>query len=490
MTGNDVNHPSPEEVGGLVKTSAKWVLIFLVIRQLSTIVATALLSRMVSPAETGLFSMAAIVASFVVLFDTGLVWATVQASSMSEKKISSLVAMNMVVGVGVYIICAASGPVIAGFFDEPKLIHVMLVLGLAPAFNSLATQFSALLKRQLRNKEVGSVEFSSIVISSVLAVLVAWLGGGVWALVSQLVFLNFFRCIFFYRKYEGRIHLSLNREGLSVFVQGGKLALSNYVCFFQLYMGQILVGKFFGAEVLGYYGKALALRALPLNYMAMIATDIVVASIAAMSVTGSERNAFYLKSVAMVGFFGCGLMGLLYPLAYEVVDILYGDQWTQVAKILQIMVFAGLIMPFVSAATWMFLGRGMAKGQLHINIVNTLISLVAYIFIWKISRDVFDFVLYESVLMAALAVTTMYWASRCCDFDFSGLIYVALVCIAAAITAALIVGWLPQSATVKADISLYHVLGVISVYGLIYSLVCVTLLRDLRDFIFERLKLK
>ena len=92
----------------------------------------------------------------------------------------------------------------------------------------------------------------------------ALLRTGYWAIIAQLVVMQVFRFIllFVFSEYKpGAPRLSRSMMPLLKF--GGYLALSNYICYFQLYLGSILVGRVFGSVVLGNYMKAFGMKTMP-----------------------------------------------------------------------------------------------------------------------------------------------------------------------------------------------------------------------------------
>ena len=87
--------------------------------------ATVVLARMLSPADYGIFGMAAVVTGFLGLFhDLGLSVATVQREEIGHREVTALFWVNLAVGVGIAVLALALAPAVAWFFGEPRLAPV------------------------------------------------------------------------------------------------------------------------------------------------------------------------------------------------------------------------------------------------------------------------------------------------------------------------------------------------------------------------------
>src|SRR5438034_5018227 len=88
-------------------------------------VATIVLARLLTPEDYGLIGMVAILINFVGMFQyLGLSTATVKWTELSHKQVSTLFWVNMFLSVTIMLITIASGPLLAWFYKEPRLIGI------------------------------------------------------------------------------------------------------------------------------------------------------------------------------------------------------------------------------------------------------------------------------------------------------------------------------------------------------------------------------
>ena len=93
-----------------------------------SIIATAILARLLSPKDYGLIGMVAVATNFIVMFkDMGLELATVQKAEISSRQISTLFWVNLTLSVGTMIVLMALAPAVSWFYGDSRLTMITLV---------------------------------------------------------------------------------------------------------------------------------------------------------------------------------------------------------------------------------------------------------------------------------------------------------------------------------------------------------------------------
>lgn len=470
----DFRHPEPSQVGVLARSSVKWTVVFLLARQVATLGTTMVLSRYVSPHETGLFAMVSTLVAFVTLFDTGLIWATVQPKNLTKTQVDSLVIFGFSLGFFVYVLCVLFSPFLAAFYSEPMLVSIISVLAVAPAVNSWCTQYSALLRRKLQQKINNGIETVAIFASCIVALVLIYFKLGVWALIWQSVSIYIVRFIllFIFSNYKIDWPLKFSCESFDIIKMGMRFALSNYICFFQLYLGGILVGKLFGSEQLGFYTKAVGLKLLPMMYIIVIANDVMVSSIASFAGEKKRLCEFYQIGTSLICLFGCGAIGFMWLAADELTNILYGSQWNNTIPMLKWMVVGGVMLPLTSSATWLFLGLGRSHEQMRLNMCLTLLVLVLYFFIATYATTINQFIIAESVFFIFSALLNLYIANRIAYIPFYETLKTGGVCALAAIFTSVFLEQMWLFFSVTNNNVFFSVLYKMSIFGLCYAILC------------------
>nr|MBW4043298.1 oligosaccharide flippase family protein [Acidobacteriota bacterium] len=145
-----------------VRRSALTALVFqwgTYVLQLASLV---VLARLLLPADYGLITMAAaVIGVAAVIGDFGLSLAAIQAPHLSQQQKANLFWLNTGIGALVGLLVAASSPLIAGFYGEPRLVPVTVSLGSVFVLNGAAVQFKVELNRRSRFRALGIIDLGS-----------------------------------------------------------------------------------------------------------------------------------------------------------------------------------------------------------------------------------------------------------------------------------------------------------------------------------------
>ena len=343
-----------------------------------------------------------------------MTWATVQAPEFNQDKYDALFFIEVLIGVILFVVASAIGPLLAKFYRVQNLSLLCVFIGTVAFFNSVTTQPAALLRRQLRQKKLNMIETVVLIVSNGLGVGLALMGYGVWAILWQTFCMYALRAvlIFFMSGYIPKWPSNL----LSVVPElwkGAGFAVSNYICYIQLYLGGILAGRYFGSVALGNYQRAYTVKSLPTQYASMIATDVMVSSLAAMKSVPDKMAEFYRKALVASAIIGCPAGAFLFSAAREAIFILYGPQWNEAVSLLRSYSIAALVLPISTSTIWLFLAAGKAKEQLKMNLILSSLSLAALIPVAIFVKNIGVLVLVETILFVVpYLALNLVWSHR------------------------------------------------------------------------------
>src|SRR5688572_16246315 len=147
---------------------------------------TAVLTRLLTPADFGIVAMVVTISGFFnIMAEAGVSTAVVQKRDLDERALSSLFWMGLGVASLASVVLAASSPLVALVFAEPKLTPVVALLSLGFVFLALGRIPNGLLERGFRFRELALIELTSAITSGVVGVVLALAGAGYYALVCQ-----------------------------------------------------------------------------------------------------------------------------------------------------------------------------------------------------------------------------------------------------------------------------------------------------------------
>jgi len=336
--------------------------------------ATLILARILSPEDFGLVAMVMALTGLVDLVkDLGLGMATVQRKDITHREISSLFWINMSVGGLLALAFLAISPAISWFYEDSRLITITPPLAATLLWGGMAVQHEALLTRQLKQGHLAVIRLSTTLLSSAGGIVLALVGFGYWSLVVREVTRSFIYLLgvwwacrwmpaFLLRPKEVRGFLSFGRD----------LTLGNFVNSITRIDG-ILVGKFFGSEVLGLYRQAQNLISTPVEQLNGPVFNVAQPGISSLQSEPDRYRRYYQRVVGFVALvtMPLGVFAVAYP--EDLTLVVLGEQWLPVAPFIAVFAVAAALRPTMATTSLVLFSLGRAKVMFYLTLVHSLV---------------------------------------------------------------------------------------------------------------------
>jgi O-antigen/teichoic acid export membrane protein len=348
-------------------------------RLLVTVVLTAVLARLLTPADFGLVAMVtSITVLLVQIADLGLTASTVQRAEIDHAKISTLFWINLAFSGGLTLLVAASAPVIAWFFGEPRLVAITLAVAPIALITGAAVQHRALLMRQMR---FGPLALLNVLVPTLAlggGVVAAMLGAGYWAQVLVVVVTPLLMSAGLWIACPWRPGGAVRGSGVrSMVAFGGNLTGVRSLGLLVRNVARILVGKLIGAEALGIYGKAFYLFHAPTQQLGQTLSGVAVATLSRLQDEPERYRRFHGRGVELLSAVAVPLAVFGYLVPDRVVLGVLGSQWDPAVPVFRALAPAVLMTSLLWAASWAYESLGHTARQLRWSIVETAITIAA-----------------------------------------------------------------------------------------------------------------
>ena len=323
--------------------------------------------------------MVAVFTGFVAMFkDLGLSLATVQRAEISYDQISTLFWVNVTISAAITLLMILLAPLIGWFYGEPRLILITMVTAVGFVFGGLAVQHEALLKRQMRFYALSVIAFTSMMIGYIVGIFFAWRGARYWSLVfSQLALLasNNLGVWLVCRWRPGRPKRNSGVRSMLSF--GGNVtgyALINYI---SKNCDNLIVGRAFGAQLLGLYSKSTQLLSLPTDQINEPLATVTIPALSRLADSPERYRQAYLRIMEKVILVTMPAVMLMLATADWLVLIILGPQWGYTARIFIFMGVAGLFQPVAATGGWLLVSQGRVRDMLRWSMINAPISVLS-----------------------------------------------------------------------------------------------------------------
>jgi O-antigen/teichoic acid export membrane protein len=302
--------------------------------------------------------------------DFGLSSAAVQRATVTEEQISTLFWINIALGTLLGLVAIAMAPAIAAFYNEPQLFWVTTVMAAAFLFNSAGVQHSALLQRQMRFAVLALISVASLIVGTAIGIGGARAGYGYWALVAMTVTQPLIATTGFWMATGWIPGLPRRRAGVrSMLHFGGTLSLNGLVAYVAYNAEKIMIGRFWGVDAIGIYGRAYQLVTIPTDNMNSAIGDVAFSALSRLQHDPIRLKNYFLKGFSLV-------LGLTLPttiacafFADDVVFFLLGPKWEDAAAIVRLLAPTMAVLAIINPLGWLIYSIGLVGRGLKIALV-------------------------------------------------------------------------------------------------------------------------
>ena len=429
---------------------------------------TMILARFLDPADFGLLELLAI---FTILseavIDSGFSQAIIRDKTATDKDLSSVFFLNILIGLVLYAALFACAPLIAGFYNEPKLIDVSRFAFLVLIFNSGTIVQNANYSRNLDFKRPAIASVLAICISGTLSVYMAFNDYGVWALATNMVAYAGLKMLFFWVFSRWKPILAFSRQSLrKYFAFGGFLLIQGLVDKFVSNLESLLIGKVYTKAQLGYFSQARKLD----SYIAQTTTSVIqrvtYPLLAKINNGTQELKSGYRRILKITMFAMVPLMLFSVASADSMIFTFFGPKWAKTVPYFQIWCLCGLLVSFYSIFINLIMVKGKSKNLLMISLVRQAARVLVIVLLLNIGIMQMLYGILAVTLLSAMVYSV--YSMHLIGYRIRELAADMLPIVATALVAGTVTFFLPKVLNLETSIPLFF--GQMAVMATIYLL--------------------
>lgn len=315
-----------------------------------SIIVTLILARFLVPEDFGLMAMMAVfVAIATALMDSGIKQAVIRKQNANQDDFNTAFYANLALGGIAYLTLFATAPMIADFYQEPRLVTLIRVAGVVVLIDSFRVIQTAILSRELNFKAQLQAIVPGTFISGISAVAIAYAGGGVWALVAQMIISATIVTLLLWFLVRWRPTLSFDKTSLKeMYSFGYKLFLSGLLetTFKNIYV--IVIAKIFSSAIAGLYFFAERIKDLVVNQLVIAIQTVTYPALSSVQDDDVKLKAGYRKVLQATTFFIFPAVLMLAALAEPLFQVIFPERWLAAVPYLQLMCIAAVLYPLHS----------------------------------------------------------------------------------------------------------------------------------------------
>jgi len=281
-----------------------WLTVVKVFGQAISWAITLYVIRILSPDDYGLMAMAGVYLSFMIIFnEVGLGAAIIQKKDLSQEDLSNIYWAVLFINGALYLLSFLAAPLVAAFYNEPRVTDVIRVASITFILNSLGLVSYNMLTREMIFNRRSQAEMIGNTAGALSTLWLALHGFGVWSLVWGNIIVELVKNVFFVLFYPWRLKFAFSLSKIKDMTHfGSKVALARFFWYFASSMDLLIAGKILGKTQLGYYSIAVQFASVPLFKVVSTITQVAFPAFSEIQDDHALLRRYFLKIVKFIAF--------------------------------------------------------------------------------------------------------------------------------------------------------------------------------------------
>lgn len=363
--------------GVLWSTAQKWV------ARVGGLATIAIVARHLSPEDFGLMAIALMVMPLIYLIaDFGFSTYIVQLDDAPRPILDTAFWYSLSAGLLLAGGLAAAGPAIGAIVGIDGISAVLIGVSPAALLAALSGVPTAILRRRMAFRQLALQAFVGSLIGQILAVIVAMLGGGVWALVAQIGVSQLGITLFAWRSARWRPGFSFSGSDFATMTRfGSNIVGVEIFAIARSWAETAIITVSLGVASLGVYNIAQRLIQTAQDLSTAAIAPVATVVFAQVRDEKLRLRSGYVRALSLTYAVIIPTMTVIAVSARDIVPLLFGEQWSGSVLPSQALAIAAILIAGAALDHGVHYGMGRPGRWLAyavgIDILTVLATLVA-----------------------------------------------------------------------------------------------------------------
>lgn len=453
-------------MGLAVKTalSVGWNFIEQLLRRGLSIIVTLVLARYLTPHDYGLMGITLALVTIGNNFtDSGLKNAFIRLPEAGPRESNTLFFANLALAGLIYLIIIASSSLVSKFYNEPRLIELIIVTGFTIIINGFQIVQSGILSRAIDFKKQMQSTFPAAIISGMLAIAFAFMGYGIWALVIQTISFSLISTFLFWSNTKWTPRWIFDFKTFkSMYKFGYKLVIASLIESLVANIYIFAIGKFYGASAIGLYVFAGKLKDLLINQFVVSIQNVTYPALASFQSDFVKLKAGFRVVIQVSTFLLFPAILFLSATSELIFELFLTNQWKDAAIYLQLICLASLLYPIHSVNINIL--KILGRSDLVLKLQATKKIFVLLVLMVSIHFGVIGIILGDIISSVVTLAMNIHYSNKVLQYSakeqFSDFFINLVLASALALTVWAAINYFPLHSTYSLPIAATFFLGV------------------------------
>ena len=322
---------------------------------------TLLVARLLTPDDFGLVAIGVVTMQILEnVSDLSIGQTVIKFRDASSRMLQTLFTFSILKGAAVFVLMAAAAPFVASFYDDPRLVEVYIVLGVAAFIRSARNPKFFEFERELDfSKEIFAALMAKT-LAVIASISIALVFRTYWAIIAGMIISISIENIMSYVMRPFRPGFSLHgfRKLLGftgwITIAGAFTAINNK-------FGPLVLGRLLGTAPTGNFYVGMTLSDLVGRELALPMVKALYPGLSSLQNDPAQMNRAYLRGVeAMSMIVAPAAFGLAF-LAEDMVTFVLGDGWPMAVSVVATVTPAYGLMSVLSGVQTLAMANGKVR---------------------------------------------------------------------------------------------------------------------------------
>ena len=355
------------------------------IQQVIGVIFAIILGRLLDNADFGMMAMISVFSLIATtLQNSGFPTALANMKEPHDNDYNSVFWFNIIVGFSAYTVLFFCAPLIADYYNEPRLIPLCRYAFLSILIASFGTAQNAFLFKNLRAKQQAKAAMVAVLIASSTGVACAFAGLAYWSLATQgLVYVSINTLLaWHYSPWRPSLKNITFEPAKRMFRFSFKILLSNITTIINNNILNFLLGHYFTARDTGNYNQAYQWNSKCFSLVQSMVNQVAQPVLVDLQNEGERQLNAFRKMMRFAAFLSFPLLLGFGLVAKEFIVLTVGPKWIVSVGYVQILCFAGATMPLSTLLSNMVISKGKSNLYLYCILGLGIIQIITMLLLW------------------------------------------------------------------------------------------------------------
>lgn len=322
----------------------KWMGAFKLISRVVSFLRIAILTRILSPVQFGIFAVASLSLSFLETFtETGIGVFLIQAKEDIEKYVDSAWIISIVRGIVIFILVYFGASKISYFFNSPDSYLLLRVVALVALVRGFINPSRIYFIKNLNFKGEFKISVIVLMVDLITTVAATILLRNPIALVYGLLFGAMTEVVLSLIIIKPRPKLKFKKNIFRIIIKTGKWITASTIFNYLFSEGDdAIVAKLLSKFDLGIYQLSYKISILPLTEVTQVINSVVFPVYVKIRDDTPRLRSAFLKTLIVVILLTTFICSIIFMFPKIIVNVLLGESWKSAAQYIQLLAFFGL----------------------------------------------------------------------------------------------------------------------------------------------------